>query len=295
VLGFWIVGTCLLAAIWIARRNSRAGRGDRIGAAVIASVSFTAILLRWLLTAQHGADPWEIGMLLRAIAFGLLVAAGSWISYMAIEPYVRRHWPDSLISWTRLCKGKLRDPLVASHILAGLAVCAIADFMILLMLYAVSAPTRGRLPVGALNSSAAAAADLVNTVLGALGLAVIYLLLIVLLRLLLKRIWIADALASILIASSGGVDYSDPYRLAVTGPTVVLAVYSVLWLMRRFGLVAMMADWWLNALLSIVPTSFAAWYTGRLIVVFAIPIAVAAWALWVIVNASRPTLAGTIE
>jgi hypothetical protein len=41
--------------------------------------------------------------------------------YVAIEPYVRRNWPESLISWTRLHNGQFRDPLVASHILAGLA------------------------------------------------------------------------------------------------------------------------------------------------------------------------------
>jgi hypothetical protein len=30
-------------------------------------------------------------------------AAILWLVYIALEPYVRRNWPDSLISWTR-CK-----------------------------------------------------------------------------------------------------------------------------------------------------------------------------------------------
>jgi len=40
---------------------------------------------------------------------------------MALEPYLRRRWPQSLISWTRLLAGDMRDPLVAGHILVGIA------------------------------------------------------------------------------------------------------------------------------------------------------------------------------
>jgi hypothetical protein len=49
------------------------------------------------------------------------VAGLLWLGYLAIEPYVRKHWPDSLISWTRLRAGRPRDPLVASHVLIGFA------------------------------------------------------------------------------------------------------------------------------------------------------------------------------
>ncbi len=47
------------------------------------------------------------------------VAAFMWAFCITIEPSARRHWPDSLISWTRFCAGKVHNPLVASHILAG--------------------------------------------------------------------------------------------------------------------------------------------------------------------------------
>jgi hypothetical protein len=49
----------------------------------------------------------------------VFLASLFWSLYIAIEPYVRRHWPDALISWTRLQAGRVRDPLVASHVLAG--------------------------------------------------------------------------------------------------------------------------------------------------------------------------------
>jgi hypothetical protein len=42
--------------------------------------------------------------------------------YLALEPFIRRHWPRSLISWTRLLSGRVYDPLVGTHILIGIAV-----------------------------------------------------------------------------------------------------------------------------------------------------------------------------
>jgi hypothetical protein len=41
--------------------------------------------------------------------------------YVALEPFVRRRWPHSLISWTRLLAGGLKDSLVGGHILTGAA------------------------------------------------------------------------------------------------------------------------------------------------------------------------------
>jgi len=43
----------------------------------------------------------------------------TWILYLALEPIVRRRWPDSIISWSRLLAGRLRDPLVGRDILIG--------------------------------------------------------------------------------------------------------------------------------------------------------------------------------
>jgi serine/threonine-protein kinase len=49
-----------------------------------------------------------------------------WLIYLALEPYVRRIWPDSMISWNRLLAGKWRDPLVGADVLVGLTVSTLA-------------------------------------------------------------------------------------------------------------------------------------------------------------------------
>jgi hypothetical protein len=41
--------------------------------------------------------------------------AASW----ALEPYLRRRWPERIISWNRLLAGEFRDPLVGRDILIG--------------------------------------------------------------------------------------------------------------------------------------------------------------------------------
>ncbi len=46
--------------------------------------------------------------------------ASMWLLYIALEPYVRRNWPQTIISWTRLVSGRLRDPLVGRDIVSGI-------------------------------------------------------------------------------------------------------------------------------------------------------------------------------
>ena len=42
-----------------------------------------------------------------------------WVLYLALEPYVRRYWPQAIISWTRVLGGRWRDPLVGRDVLYG--------------------------------------------------------------------------------------------------------------------------------------------------------------------------------
>jgi len=57
-------------------------------------------------------------MLLLALSWASFQAGFVGLLYLAIEPFVKRNWPDSLISWMRAVNGRFRDPLVTSHILA---------------------------------------------------------------------------------------------------------------------------------------------------------------------------------
>ena len=61
-------------------------------------------------------------LLLRMAIAGLISGALLWLAYLALEPFVRRHWPRGLISWTRLLDGRSADPFVGRDLLAGVLV-----------------------------------------------------------------------------------------------------------------------------------------------------------------------------
>ena len=107
-----------LAGAVFARRNLRLGRGDTRGATrmagayLVLSIGYRALMLpsdpaTWPLVLQHN------------VAMEVFAAACIWLFYIAVEPYVRRLWPHTLISWTRLVAGQFRDPLVGRHVLLG--------------------------------------------------------------------------------------------------------------------------------------------------------------------------------
>ena len=45
-----------------------------------------------------------------------------WVSYLAVEPWTRRLWPDALVTWNRLLVGRFRDPLIGRDVLIGAVV-----------------------------------------------------------------------------------------------------------------------------------------------------------------------------
>ena len=48
-----------------------------------------------------------------------------WLLYLALEPYVRKFWPTTLISWSRCVAGNVLDPQVGRDVLIGVSVAAI--------------------------------------------------------------------------------------------------------------------------------------------------------------------------
>jgi Protein kinase domain len=117
-----IMPALMLAGVVLSRRNVRLGRGDRLGAFKAASVLFTLSLVSWVLGASHvGIIGQDTMRLFAAIGRALFDSALLWLTYLGLEPYVRRFTPDSLIGWTRLLGGQWRDPRVATDVLLGIS------------------------------------------------------------------------------------------------------------------------------------------------------------------------------
>ncbi|BCS34535.1 hypothetical protein TBR22_A37630 [Luteitalea sp. TBR-22] len=105
-----------LALAW---RNVRSGRGDGVGATRLGGFTFVVLSGTALLDADWrvlGTDPqlpWTVA------GMAMVGAALTGIFYLASEPTVRRHWPESLVAWTRLMAGRVRDPRVGREVLVG--------------------------------------------------------------------------------------------------------------------------------------------------------------------------------
>jgi len=100
-----------LAALLLARHNVRANRADRRGAGRLALVVLVGSTLMFLLTAHHLPDvSSETELFLRYFGTVVVQAGLLWVIYLALEPYVRRFWPDGILGWTRLVSGHVRDP-----------------------------------------------------------------------------------------------------------------------------------------------------------------------------------------
>ena len=113
------------AALFMARRNLRLGRGDRRGAIRIATFVFSGVVLSWVFSAHHVPSQDEGWMFLNFVAVAVFLGAFVWLAYIAIEPIVRRRWPELLFSWSRLLSGRFRDPLVGRDVLAGILIGAL--------------------------------------------------------------------------------------------------------------------------------------------------------------------------
>ena len=129
-----IVGICIFIAIMVgaammARRNWRLGRGDRRGAIVLAAVFAIGNFAAGTLYGKHVPSTEEFILFLRSSSWCLYTGALVWMAYLALEPWVRRQWPHSMISWTRLLAGRLRDAHLGADLLAGLCFGVVAKLM----------------------------------------------------------------------------------------------------------------------------------------------------------------------
>src|SRR5207237_1357876 len=81
---------------------------------------FLVRMLRWLFELHHiGFIDTEFAVFFIVVVTAVFLAFFLCLLYVALEPFVRRRWPQRIISWSRLLRGDFRDPLVGRDILIG--------------------------------------------------------------------------------------------------------------------------------------------------------------------------------
>src|SRR5208337_2618623 len=229
----------LVGAVFLARRNLRLGRGDRRGAFRLAVFVLVILALAWGIEAHHLPDVEEFLLFVIITSLALFFAAFVWLLYIGLEPFVRRRWPNALISWNRVLAGQFRDPLVGSNVLMGVAL-GVAGACLLETLRHFAEGWFGRLPPRPIMTSLkpllgarGMIAQLLETFPIELGLALALFFLFVLLRLLLRKDWVAAMVWVLIFTATNALSGKHPVVDAVHAAVFFGIVILVL---KRFGL-----------------------------------------------------------
>jgi eukaryotic-like serine/threonine-protein kinase len=255
----------------IARRNLRLGRVDRKGAFRLAAFIVGSGTLGWLLRAHHVLGSDEIWRLIYRLGYMLFMASMVWVFYLALEPFLRRIWPEMIVSWVRLLDGRFRDPLVGRDVLLGLlagaGVSLLDNFMVIGpgWIGLPSVPPGGggppfELPI--LEGVRSSTGVLCLVLRDSLAIPMSVMILLLLCRISIRRQWAAIGVFLVLVSL---------WRPFYTGnPSVdlgmgLLSATLFLVLLFRIGLLTVVVTQLANILLTRTPLTFdfASWYMGN--------------------------------
>jgi serine/threonine protein kinase len=260
VLWVIVVVTFCGTAVMV-RRHLRAGEGDLHGARTLAAVAVVGGVLSTQLQAHHVPDAFhELVVLLSGTGWCLVWSGFSWLAYLAFEPHVRRLWPRTLITWTRVLSGRFHDSLVGRDLLLGIlagTLIAVASLLVILLHQRSPADTALLPALHSLRSSRLFVSRLVFLALDSLQLALGALFMLVLLRVVLKRTWLAVfslLLLNLPLTAWNWTPTAVVYALATAGLFCVVVL--------RLGLLAGVAMLATERLLTSLPITldFDAWY-----------------------------------
>jgi hypothetical protein len=217
-----------------------------------------------VLTAHHvGVAGEEWILLLFATGVALVWGGFAWVMYISLEPYVRKWWPHTLISWTRLVSGRVRDPLVGRDVLAGL-LAGVAFVALLIVRFELArrtglflTPLNQALPLEALGSIPHYIGQMVFVALDALLFTLGGLGGLLLIQVILRSTWLTAVVWTLAAAAGGGPFGLDP----VSG--LPIAAFAAAMLLR-LGLLSSAVMLLFAELLTRFPITFdsQAWYMG---------------------------------
>jgi serine/threonine-protein kinase len=297
VLGLIMFGI-IVAALVLARRNLKAGRSDTRGAGKLTVIFVLAVFASWFVT-EIRLDTLNLGSIFVQVVFGRLLAHGLThgaiigVFYVALEPYVRRLWPEALVSWSRLMMGRFRDPLVGRDLLVGMAVMGLLSaFMswvegLVGQQAGIPRPLEGSYFSQGLTGIRYAMSDLIRTVESSFGQAVGFLVILLIFRLLFRRNWIAFLALMVLIVAGNLMnprpDDHPAWMTVAEQITPILFSSAMIVCLLRFGLVSLIGGIMMTSALgsSTLTWDLQAWYAGSSLLAMAAVLGLAGWAFYI--------------
>jgi predicted Ser/Thr protein kinase len=274
-----LFGLIIVLGIILARANVRAGRSDWKGATKLALFCFVMIMAAMMFFAHHIPTAGEVDLILMMAGWALVGTGLVWLMYVSLEPHVRKRWPASLVSWSRLLAGEILDPVIGRDVLIGVLT---AVFWATISRVATLIPGwMGRVPLEPANQLDFiilggihyTIADILLNVMIYLFLSLALFFIFFLVRLVLRKQWLAIVVTVALLSIQSA--FSEHPFLSVTQDIVVMGI--ALLILVRFGLLALLVAFSLNNVLQAYPLTghFSEWYAQPTIVVFLLMTALA--------------------
>jgi hypothetical protein len=284
----------LIAGSILARRNLRAGEGDRKGARKLAVFVVLSGILGGALRAHHVPSlGHELAWFLSVTGWSVVWGGFSWLAYISFEPYLRQWWPHTLVSWTRLLAGRMRDPLIGRDLLVG-TVAGLLHTMVVLIQFEMSGRSAPavflRQALDALQSSTSFVGIVLLAVLNSVEFTLAGIAGLVLLRLILRRTWMA---ITVLVAFT--IPLFEPSASPIGA--LVAVVLSLFWLavLLRVGVLGSATMLIVADATKHLPLTLdtEAWYFGQSLIVLLLISALATYG-FLLALAGRPAF-GVME
>ncbi len=283
---------------FVAWRNVRLGRGDH-RTAVRFAVVLAVLRFVWFLGAHHVSNQAEVDILMSHLAWSAQRFVLAFVFYLAFEPYARKLWPHMLTSWVRLFDRRFRDPLVGRDLLIG-----VLFGLLFTLAQRIGNWTADLLdaPTFSLSSSNWSLEGLrgfrqiVTALAGVETVSLlntfIVLMMLLIIRLVVRRTWIAIVFLGIPITVIVGAESGDFLRSL---PFVLLAMGIWVVFFFRFGLLTIAVGFSLNFALWRLPLTLklGSWWAGPTWLLLALFAGVTAWGFYAAL-AGRPVFKDAI-
>jgi hypothetical protein len=201
--------------------------------------------------------------------------------YLALEPWVRRRWPQTMVSWSRLLSGQFRDPLVGRDILFGVMLGVV--WLLIFQIRYIAMMRMGASPqlyqteylAGARHALGAWLTQIPGSILGTLE----FFFQLFVLKVVLRKDWLAAIAFIALNALPRGLTSS---YVAVELPIEILVYAIAVLIVFRFGLVPLACAIFTVDMLSNVPftADFSAWYMTTSVLALLSVVALAGWGFY---------------
>jgi hypothetical protein len=256
----------MIGSVPFARYNLRLGRGDTRGAVRLGLFALCLGLGSWLIGGTHAAGAGEADLFVMAAMRSVFGAVTLALTYVSFEPFVRRSWPQTMISWSRVLAGGFRDPLVGRDILigclGGVVLVLIQSFGNLLYGIRGTAALKVSTDLVTLSGGRFLAGEFLLLIADTLNKALGILFLIFLFRVLLRKQWLAAGLVIVMLAAMYATN--DPNPL-IGWPVNIVFFGLMVFILMQFGLLAVAVALFVAIFVNQFPvnTDWSVWYAGE--------------------------------